>query len=327
LIYQHERPAHLAARIGVEQRTGFGMPRRARWNEERILRELERFCDGTRGVADRTGVHRGRPPAARQRGESKSCCWPRRSLTPSISGSVSRPTWPAKRQRVRLASEPRIAGVRTGTTTETRRLRTRAERTPAAERLAAPTTRANTARNARAERDPYARWAPAREAAFLARYAPRITRSVVARLHVSAPGWLVLHIFGPIAWWPGHHQPVTLDRVLTRRKARLRSRARAGSAGHRPSPSRPARRAELHRDSGPRDGSLALAVRYRCRPPRLPDPRGIDSRAFAAASVGWRFCPMTAATCCLVLWCGRPSVPRISSPITRQNCGGPGSLI
>jgi hypothetical protein len=40
----------------------------------------------------------------------------------------------------------------------------------------------------------------ARVSAFVARYAPPLTRSVVARLHVSAPGGLVLHIDDPIAW-------------------------------------------------------------------------------------------------------------------------------
>jgi hypothetical protein len=54
----------------------------------------------------------------------------------------------------------------------------------------------------------------ARVSAFLARYAPPLTRSVVARLHVSAPEGLVLHIHDPIAWWAGHQQPVTLERIL-----------------------------------------------------------------------------------------------------------------
>jgi hypothetical protein len=54
----------------------------------------------------------------------------------------------------------------------------------------------------------------ARTSAFVARYAPTLTRSVVARLHVSAPEGLVLHIHDPIAWWPGHPQPVKLARIL-----------------------------------------------------------------------------------------------------------------
>ena len=54
----------------------------------------------------------------------------------------------------------------------------------------------------------------ARRSTFVARYAPTLTRSVVARLHVSAPEGLMLHIHDPIAWWPGHSQPVTLARIL-----------------------------------------------------------------------------------------------------------------
>jgi Protein-L-isoaspartate(D-aspartate) O-methyltransferase (PCMT) len=53
-----------------------------------------------------------------------------------------------------------------------------------------------------------------RTTAFLDRYAPALTRMVVARLHVSAPNRSVLHIHDPIAWWPGHAQPVTLDLIL-----------------------------------------------------------------------------------------------------------------
>lgn len=45
-IYEHEGPAYWAARLGVERRAGSGRPRRAEWTEERIQRELERFCDG-----------------------------------------------------------------------------------------------------------------------------------------------------------------------------------------------------------------------------------------------------------------------------------------
>jgi hypothetical protein len=41
---------------------------------------------------------------------------------------------------------------------------------------------------------------------------PRLTAAVVARLHASAPA--VLHVHDPLAWWPGHAQPVTLDAVL-----------------------------------------------------------------------------------------------------------------
>ena len=54
----------------------------------------------------------------------------------------------------------------------------------------------------------------ARMAAFLERFGPMLTRSVVSRLHVSAGEGRVLHIHDPIAWWPGHPQPVTLELIL-----------------------------------------------------------------------------------------------------------------
>src|SRR5262249_25706374 len=51
-----------------------------------------------------------------------------------------------------------------------------------------------------------------RRAAFLGRYGPALTRSVVARLHPSAPP--VVHVHAPLAWWPGHDQPVELAQIL-----------------------------------------------------------------------------------------------------------------
>jgi len=54
----------------------------------------------------------------------------------------------------------------------------------------------------------------ARTAAVLARYAPILTRSIVARLQTSAPSGTVLHIHDLLAWWPGHAQPVALDQIL-----------------------------------------------------------------------------------------------------------------
>jgi hypothetical protein len=53
-----------------------------------------------------------------------------------------------------------------------------------------------------------------RAAAFLDRYGPMLTRSVVSRLHVSAREGRVLHIHDPLAWWPGHPQPVSLELIL-----------------------------------------------------------------------------------------------------------------
>lgn len=54
----------------------------------------------------------------------------------------------------------------------------------------------------------------ARTSAFLTRYAPVLTRSIVARLQISAPNGRVLHVHDPLAWWPGHPQPLALNRIL-----------------------------------------------------------------------------------------------------------------
>jgi hypothetical protein len=43
-IYRHEGPTYWAKRMGVQQRAGFGKPRRTIWTEERIRKELDRFC-------------------------------------------------------------------------------------------------------------------------------------------------------------------------------------------------------------------------------------------------------------------------------------------
>jgi hypothetical protein len=54
----------------------------------------------------------------------------------------------------------------------------------------------------------------ARTTAVLTRYSPILTRSVVARLHASAPDDHVVHCTTPIAWWPGHPQPIALSQIL-----------------------------------------------------------------------------------------------------------------
>lgn len=65
-----------------------------------------------------------------------------------------------------------------------------------------------------------------RRQAVLAACAPGLTRSVVARLHASAPR--VLHMHDQVAWWPGHPQPFTLREALAveDREAALRLVAR-----------------------------------------------------------------------------------------------------
>ncbi len=50
--------------------------------------------------------------------------------------------------------------------------------------------------------------------ALVGRYAPALTQAIVARLETSAPNGTVVHVHDPIAWWPGHPQPVTLDLIL-----------------------------------------------------------------------------------------------------------------
>lgn len=70
-----------------------------------------------------------------------------------------------------------------------------------------------------------------RTQAFVDRYAPVLTRGTVARLEISAPTGNVIHVHDPIAWWPGHQQPVTLELLLeiarTDPTAALRLAARA----------------------------------------------------------------------------------------------------
>jgi len=53
-----------------------------------------------------------------------------------------------------------------------------------------------------------------RQRAFLSHYGPVLTRSVVARLQASAPGGIVVHLHDPLAWWPGHEQPVSITEIL-----------------------------------------------------------------------------------------------------------------
>jgi hypothetical protein len=54
----------------------------------------------------------------------------------------------------------------------------------------------------------------ARTNAFVSRYAPILTQAVVARLAISAPTGTAIHVHDPIAWWPGHPQPVALELIL-----------------------------------------------------------------------------------------------------------------
>jgi hypothetical protein len=88
----------------------------------------------------------------------------------------------------------------------------------------------------------------ARTTAVLARYSPMLTRSVVARLHVSAPHGDVVHIHDPIAWWPGHSQPVALSQILAIADLNPEAAARLAARGTGP------------RDSDPRAALAAFAI-------------------------------------------------------------------
>lgn len=79
----------------------------------------------------------------------------------------------------------------------------------------------------------------ARTAAVLARCAPALTRSIVARLQISAPSGLVLHIHDPLAWCPGHLQPVTLNQILAIAELNSQAAVRLTARGRGPHHSDP----------------------------------------------------------------------------------------
>jgi hypothetical protein len=109
----------------------------------------------------------------------------------------------------------------------------------------------------------------ARTTAVLARYSPMVTRSVVARLHVSAPDGHVVHIHDPIAWWPGHPQPVALSQILAIADLNPEAAVRLAARGTGPRESDP--RAALTAFAIPTRATagVALAVRQRRRLSRL----------------------------------------------------------
>ena len=115
----------------------------------------------------------------------------------------------------------------------------------------------------------------ARTSAYLVRYAPRLTRSVVARLHVSAPGGLVLHVHDPIAWWPGHPQPVTLEQILTAAERDPAAALALAAQGQGP------------RDSDPRAALSSFAIPVRATAMwRWPFAAGVDYLACATLAGG-----------------------------------------
>jgi hypothetical protein len=80
---------------------------------------------------------------------------------------------------------------------------------------------------------------PSRTAAFVARYAPVLTRSIVARLQISAPSGRVLHVHDPLAWWPGHSQPASLEQILALANVHPEAALRLAARGHGPHHSDP----------------------------------------------------------------------------------------
>lgn len=79
----------------------------------------------------------------------------------------------------------------------------------------------------------------ARTSAFLARYGPALTRSIVARLQISAPDGLALHLHDPLAWWRGHPQPVTIGQILSLAELNPQAAVRLAARGRGPHASDP----------------------------------------------------------------------------------------
>jgi SAM-dependent methyltransferase len=53
----------------------------------------------------------------------------------------------------------------------------------------------------------------------LARIDRPLVASVVRRLHLSAPGGVVVHVHDPLGWWADHPQPVALEAILAAAQA------------------------------------------------------------------------------------------------------------
>ena len=70
-----------------------------------------------------------------------------------------------------------------------------------------------------------------RATAILTGHSPMLTRSVVTRLHTSAPDGLALHLHDPLAWWPGHSQPITLQQILAVAQLHPQAAARLAARG------------------------------------------------------------------------------------------------
>jgi hypothetical protein len=99
---------------------------------------------------------------------------------------------------------------------------------------------------------------PERVGVALARIDRPLVTSVVRRLHLSAPGGVVVHVHDPLGWWAGHPQRVTLEEIL---------------------------------ELAARDTGAALALAARGRGPSACDPRAIALELGLApvATALWRW--------------------------------------
>jgi SAM-dependent methyltransferase len=76
---------------------------------------------------------------------------------------------------------------------------------------------------------------PERVGVALARIDRPLVTSVVRRLHLSAPGGVVVHVHDPLGWWAGHPQRVTLEQILEAAAADTDAALALVARGHGPS--------------------------------------------------------------------------------------------
>ena len=62
-----------------------------------------------------------------------------------------------------------------------------------------------------------------------------LVASVVARLHASAPGGVVVHVHDSLGWWDDHLQPVTLNEILVAATVDIDTAHELVARGHGPS--------------------------------------------------------------------------------------------
>jgi hypothetical protein len=76
---------------------------------------------------------------------------------------------------------------------------------------------------------------PERVGVALARIDRPLVTSVVRRLHLSAPGGVVVHVHDPLGWWAGHPQRVTLEEILELAARDTEAALALAARGHGPS--------------------------------------------------------------------------------------------